>query len=71
VIGTAFSIARMIDIPVNRLLGWGMDKTRTPIGRYRFWTLLGVPLLMAGVYFLFIAPAGIGPAYLITWVIVL
>src|SRR5580693_2628838 len=56
-IGTAFSIARTIDIPVNGLLGWGMDKTHTPIGRYRFWALLGAPLLMAGVYFLFMAHA--------------
>ena len=71
VIGTAFSIARMIDIPVNGLLGWSMDKTRTPIGRYRFWTMLSVPLLMAGVYFLFMAPAGVGSVYLIAWVIVL
>ena len=71
VVGTAFFIVRMIDIPIDGLLGWGMDKTRTPIGRYRVWTLLGAPFLMAGVYFLFMAPAGISQTYLIFWVLVL
>lgn len=70
-VGTAFFIVRMIDIPVDGLLGWGMDKTRTAIGRYRLWTLLGAPFLMAGVYFLFMAPAGVSQTYLIVWVLVL
>lgn len=70
-VGTAFSIARMIDIPVNGMLGWGMDKTRSPIGRYRLWSLLSTPLLMMGLYHLFMAPSGIGAAYLVTWAIVI
>lgn len=70
-VGTAFFIVRAIDIPFDGLLGWGMDKTRTRIGRYRVWTLLGAPFLMAGVYFLFMAPPGITQTYLIAWVLVL
>ena len=56
-VGAAFFIVRMIDIPVDGLLGWTMDKTRTRWGRYRLWTILGAPVLMAGIYFLFMPPA--------------
>jgi Na+/melibiose symporter-like transporter len=70
-IGSAFFIVRMIDIPIDGLLGWSMDKTRTPWGRYRIWTLAGLPLLMLGVYFLFMPPAGVGRGYLIVWLLVL
>ncbi|MEW6017941.1 MAG: MFS transporter, partial [Pseudomonadota bacterium] len=28
-VGSAFFLVRMIDIPVDGLLGWTMDKTRT------------------------------------------
>nr|QQZ51332.1 MFS transporter [Phenylobacterium glaciei] len=31
-VGAAFFIVRMIDIPVDGLLGWAMDKTRTRWG---------------------------------------
>ncbi len=71
VVGSAFFIVRMIDIPVDGLLGWSMDKTRTPWGRYRLWTILGAPILMLGVYFLFLPPSGVGRNYLIFWVLIL
>lgn len=71
VIGGAFFLVRMIDIPIDGLLGWSMDKTRTRWGRYRVWTIAGLPLLMLGVYFLFMPPAGVGRGYLILWLLVL
>jgi len=70
-VGAAFMIVRAIDIPIDVVLGWAMDKTRTPLGRYRAWTLIGAPFLMAGTYFLFLAPAGISQAYLVSWTLVL
>ena len=70
-VGAAFFIVRMIDIPVDGLLGWTMDKTRTPWGRYRVWTILGGPILMAGIYFLFMPPEGVGRSYLIFWLLVM
>ncbi|WP_374533100.1 MFS transporter [Phenylobacterium sp.] len=71
VVGAAFFLVRMIDIPIDGLLGWGMDKTRTAWGRYRVWTILGAPVLMAGIYFLFMPPTGVGRAYLIFWLLVM
>ncbi|HVK42963.1 MAG TPA: MFS transporter [Phenylobacterium sp.] len=70
-IGAAFFIVRMIDIPIDGMLGWTMDKTRTSWGRYRIWTIIGAPILMAGIYFLFMPPEGVGRAYLIIWLLIM
>ncbi|MCC7266369.1 MAG: MFS transporter, partial [Caulobacteraceae bacterium] len=69
-IGAAFAIVRLLDIGVDPILGLVMDRTRTPLGRYRVWVLIGGPILMAAVYALFEAPHGIGTAYLIAWLLV-
>lgn len=70
-VGGAFAIVRLIDIPLDPLLGMAMDRTRSPWGRYRLWTGLGAPILMLGVYMLFMAPEGIGSGYLIGWLLVM
>lgn len=69
--GAAFGVVRLIDIPVDPALGLFMDKTRTPIGRYRPWMIGGVPILMLGLYMLYQAPPGIGEGYLVLWLLVL
>jgi len=71
VIAAAFTLVRLIDIPVDPVLGVFMDRTRTAIGRYRVWLLVGAPILMLAVYRLFMAPAGIGETYLVVWLLVL
>lgn len=71
VVGAAFAIVRFIDIPIEPALGILMDRTRSPIGRYRLWTLLGAPLLMLGLYMLMTAGKGVGQGYLITWLLVM
>jgi len=69
-IALAFFWVRVLDLGVDPLLAIVMDRTRTPIGRYRAWMLAGAPILMLGVYQLFFAHKGIGVAYLITWLLV-
>ncbi len=71
VVGAAFFIVRMIDIPVDGLLGWVMDKTRTRWGRYRVWTVVGAPFLMASMYWLFMPAEGVGRTYLIVWLLIM
>jgi Na+/melibiose symporter-like transporter len=71
VVGAAFAIVRFIDIPIEPALGILMDRTKSPIGRYRLWTLLGAPLLMLGLYMLMTAGRGVGQSYLITWLLVM
>lgn len=70
-VGAAFAIVRLLDIGVDPVLGVVMDRTRTRLGRYRVWIVVGGPILMAAVYALFQARHGIGMSYLILWVLVL
>jgi Na+/melibiose symporter-like transporter len=49
-VGLAFFAVRGIDICIDPLLALAMDRTKTPIGRYRPWMLLGLPFLLVGLY---------------------
>jgi GPH family glycoside/pentoside/hexuronide:cation symporter len=70
-VGAVWMTVRLIDIPIDVLLALMMDRTRTPIGRYRVWMLLGAPILMLALYKLFMAPHGIRASYLIVWLLVM
>lgn len=70
VVGLAFATVRMLDLGVDPVLGLVMDRTRTRLGRYRPWILVGGPILMAAVFALFQAPYGIGAGYLIAALLV-
>jgi GPH family glycoside/pentoside/hexuronide:cation symporter len=70
-VGSAFFAVRLIDVPVDPILGLLMDRTRTAIGRYRVWLLIGAPILMLAVYQLFMAPMGITRGYVIGWLLCL
>jgi GPH family glycoside/pentoside/hexuronide:cation symporter len=71
VVGGAFGFVRLIDTPVDPALGLLMDRTRTVIGRYRVWLLVGAPILALAVYQLFMSPMGISRAYLVIWLLCL
>ena len=64
-VGVAFAIVRIIDMGVDVSLGAVMDRTRTVLGRYRLWMLIGIPILVAGCALLFLAPVGISVTYLV------
>lgn len=70
-VGAAFFLVRAIDIPVEGLLGWMMDATRTRWGRYRVWTLIGLPLFLLGVGMVFLAAPGVSKSYLVAWLLVM
>ena len=56
-VGGVISLVRLVDtFAVDLPLGWLMDKTTTPIGRYKPWYIAGVPILALGIYMLFNAP---------------
>src|SRR5580704_14557607 len=48
-VGLAFGVVRALDICIDPLVALGMDRNRTPIGRYRPWMLLGLPFLVIGI----------------------
>ncbi|MBS0360400.1 MAG: MFS transporter, partial [Proteobacteria bacterium] len=68
--GTAFGVVRLIDIPVDPILGLMIDRTKTPIGRYRPWMIVGVPIMMLALYMLYQAPPGVSETYLVVWLLV-
>jgi GPH family glycoside/pentoside/hexuronide:cation symporter len=71
VIGLTIGALRLADLGVDLLLGWLMDSTKTPFGRYRPWFLAGLPVLWLSVYKVFNPPVDVNTAYLFTWYILL
>ncbi len=71
IIGAVWMLVRLLDIPVDLLLAVAMDRTRTPLGRYRLWLIVGTPVLMLALYKLFMAPPGFSGAYLFGWLAVM
>ncbi|HEX3920476.1 MAG TPA: MFS transporter [Caulobacteraceae bacterium] len=61
---------RFIDIVFDPLAALAMDWTRTPIGRYRPWVLVGVPIVILGVYKLLMPEGHVTPLYLVLWLAV-
>ncbi|MDQ0463642.1 Na+/melibiose symporter-like transporter [Caulobacter ginsengisoli] len=70
-VGAVFFLVKVLDIGFDPVMGMVMDRTTTRIGRYRFWLVVGAPILMLGVWMLFMAPPGVGQAYLFAWLAVL
>jgi Na+/melibiose symporter-like transporter len=70
-VGLIFMTVKLLDLIFDPLLGMVMDQTRTALGRYRMWLLAGAPILMLGVYMLFMAEPGAGWKYLLGWLVVL
>ena len=58
-VGFIFALVRVIDIPIDPLIGALMDGTRTRIGKFRPWLLAGGVVLAAGVWLIFMARSGI------------
>jgi len=69
-VGLAFMIVRFADMGVDVSLGAVMDRTKTRLGRYRLWLMLGAPVLVGGCFSLFLAPVGISVAYLVAGLLV-
>lgn len=64
-VGTIFMAVRVLDIVIDPILGLAMDATRTRWGRFRPWLLIGLPVLIAGTFMLFMPPHGVGGTYLV------
>ena len=66
-VGTILMLARLTDVVTDPLVGELSDRWRTRIGRRRPWLLIGSPLMMLGVYNLFIPDEGVGVGYFLVW----
>ncbi len=57
-VGLIFTLVRLLDLLVDPLLGYWMDSTRSRWGRRKPWVAVSVPLLIGGVFMLFMPPLG-------------
>jgi Na+/melibiose symporter-like transporter len=58
-VGFIFALVRIVDIPLDPLLGALMDNTRTRWGQFRPWILGGALVMMLGAWLLFLAEPGV------------
>jgi Na+/melibiose symporter-like transporter len=58
-VGFIFAFVRIVDIPLDPMLGAMMDNTRSRWGQFRPWILVGSLLLMLGAWLLFQAEPGV------------
>jgi Na+/melibiose symporter-like transporter len=70
VLGVALSSLRFIDVGFDFVLGWFMDRFETPLGRFKPWFLLALPVFVIGVYELLNPPAHAGLWHLVPWLLV-
>ncbi|MGH6986006.1 MAG: MFS transporter [Caulobacteraceae bacterium] len=68
-VGVSFMSVRLGDMFLDPVLGLLMDRTRSPLGRYRLWLAAGAPLLMAAVFMLFDPPGRVTRLYLVLWLL--
>ena len=70
VLGATLSSLRLIDVGFDFVLGWLMDRFETPIGRFKPWFILSLPVFWLGVYKLLNPPEGAGLDHLVPWLLV-
>lgn len=70
-VGGLFGLVRLIDIPIDPTLGVLMDRTKTPMGRFRVWMMVAAPILMLAIYMLYQAPVGVSKGSLVLWLLVM
>jgi Na+/melibiose symporter-like transporter len=71
VVGTMLMLARITDVITDPLIGEASDRYRSPIGRRKPWILAGTPIMMLGIYQLFVPAQGVGAVYLFFWLTVM
>ena len=70
VLGATLSSLRLIDVAFDFILGWLMDRFETPIGRFKPWFILSLPVFWLGVFKLLNPPVGAGLDHLVPWLLV-
>jgi len=64
-------LARLTDVITDPVIGQLSDNTNTKIGRRKPWIIIGLPLMMISVYFLFLPGDKVSIYYFLTWIILM
>ena len=70
-VSTMLMLARITDVVTDPLIGEASDRSRTRFGRRRPWLIVGTPVMMIGIWMLFVPPEGVGTLYLLGWLTVM
>ena len=66
-VGLILMLARSTDVVTDPFIGMLSDRWQTRIGRRRPWVIMGLPIMMAGSWMLFVPPEGAGLTHLLVW----
>ncbi len=66
-ISTVLLLSRLTDFVTDPLMGWISDRTRTRFGRRRPYVVLGLPVMMLGIYKLFMPVPPVDIWYMLLW----
>ncbi len=66
-VGVILMLARFTDVITDPVMGELSDRIRTRFGRRKPWLLVGMPIMMFGVYKLFIPPDEVGIWYMLIY----
>ncbi len=69
-VGAAIGVIRLLDIFLDPALGLLIDRTNTPVGRYRPWLLLGAPIAALGMFKVLAPDGAVSPSYMIVWLLI-
>ena len=67
--GFLFMVLRFWDVLTDPIMGYVVDRYRSPWGRVRHWMVLSVPLLGLATYFVYMPERGAGPGYFVVWML--
>jgi len=67
VTGAVFSILRLLDVFIDPLMGYWSDRLRTRWGRRRPFVLAGTPILILGIWMVFVPGGHVSVTYLSFW----
>ena len=69
-ISTVLLMSRLTDFFTDPLIGWLSDRTQTRFGRRRPFVVIGLPVMMLGIYKLFMPAPPVDIWYMLTWNVV-
>lgn len=66
-VGTAIALSRLFDVVTDPLIGVLSDRLHVPLGRRKFWMVLGAPLFALSLWKIFVPGDAATATYLLVW----
>ena len=70
-VGIVFGLTKIWDIVTDPILGSVIERAGPDRGRWRYWLLISLPLMLIGVYKIFLPPAEVDWIYFAVWMLFL